>query len=1087
MEQHNFLVIGLGGTGCAVVRELKKKLYTEWRSQGSSGVYPEVYSFEGAFGGQKVESRIATLSVDSNEKDLAGQGERDRKWRVFGETLRLGDREKVLIDPSGITKILGSIERYPGIEPWIRDDIPFVRDINVGSTKAEGCNQIRRMGRIALATGDSRNNFIERVEDRIKELRASGQIKIEIHIACTMAAGTGSGSVIDALAQIQHFQKTSGYDFPIYVHGFFTARSVGSKDVGNFYANQYAALIELNAFRMATYKPWNTGATRQPERLNVPDPTQEGLGAGDIAGTFKSVAMITDTTEGNFDVPFETQIDNVAELLFQLSVRQVGNAPKELRDALSNEDRAQDPADVSGGDRSTSFISYGVQRAAIPEREIREKLSYSFGRQFILRVLYNNWDGHFRNSPRTFSKDGFVDARCGVWRVTREHLCLDLVEDATGQPKYDTYEIEWRKEMTRQAERVIEVGDAYEARVAWVGDLDRRAENYWDKGFRGRAHAGGAVDFFKNRKEPAEIRARARAVRDIIERDLIRGFEGRDPDYPLHHIPDAIDFLIKQRIENDRLAFGELESKAVEQAKEADAQRAEIREQYQRAGRWAKGKHQRLFGNYRDATMRLYYWRAMQLAADYAREFCAALIDELLLLQRHVGGFATRLKLINTNFDQEIAARISETEEAGKGGDIYLVNAKAINNTIRERFEDDKAMQDKQVNVTMEALQQLRGDRFEFTAYLEKMPVDNTERVAGPFVDELRRVAESTAVEADRRLRESDPQFAGIFGQNIVRKLYFDHGGRVDGELEDWLRSLMDRSMPMVAFDPSEEPMDLPKPGPVLRRCVFVPKCKSVPDEFEQQLANKIKSIVGGQGSCKTVESHFFEVPEDRNPSELVIISVAFFFSARYTKVAHGLKDKYLERLEQKTEVDSRRAYFQVHTESHNPPLPDLMKLGRREVLDKNMAPVLLATALDLMRIEEATGQVRFGNVDSFGRIKDKVDTGMRVKKETIDATAQSETRFGQSIPLEMVVLFTLYLEEFREDSLNTLNRLVENHFAADVDLAGIQQRLETMSGQAFLLSGKKEDDPNYALINNQTKLAVELARRLADRSSLTR
>nr|VFK78970.1 MAG: Tubulin like [Candidatus Kentron sp. SD] len=1086
MEQHNFLVIGLGGTGCAVVRELKKKLYIEWRSQGNSGVYPEIYSFEGAFGGQKVESRIATLSLDSNEKDLAGQGEKDRKWRVFGETLRLGDREKVLIDPSGITKILGSIERYPGIEPWIKNEIPFVRDINVGSTKAEGCNQIRRMGRIALATGDSQNNFIERVADRIKELRAGGQIKVEIHIACTMAAGTGSGSVIDALAQIQRFQKINGYDFPIYVHAFFTARNVGSKDVGNFYANQYAALTELNAFRMAIYKPWNIGAVKQPERLEVPDPTQEGAGTGDLAGTFKSVAMITDTTEGNFDIPFDDQIDNVAELLFQLSVRQVGNAPKELRDALSNEDRAQDPADVSGGNRSTSFIGYGVQRAAIPEREIREKLSYSFGKQFILRILYNNWDGRFRDSPRIFSRDGFVDARRGVWRATRDHLYLDLVEDATGQPKYDTYEIEWRKEMTRQADRVVEVGDVYEARVAWIGDLDRRAENYWEKGFRGKAHAGGTIDFFKNRKEPAEIRARASAVRGIIERDLIRGFEGRDPDYPLHHIPGAIDFLIKQRIENDRLAFGELEAKAIEQAKEADAQRAEIREQYQRAGRWAKGKHGRLFGNYRDATMRFYYWRTVQLAAEYAQGFCAALIDELHQLQRQVEDFATRLKLINTNFDQEIATRISETEEAEERGDIiHLVDAKAINNTIRERFEGDKAMQDKQIDVTMESLQQLRADRFEFAAYLEKMPVDNTERVAGSFVDELRRVAESNAVEANRYLREFDAKFEGIFGQNIVRKLYSDHGDRVDGELEDWLRSLMDRSMPMVAFDPNEEPMDLPKPGPVLRRCVFVPKCKSVPDKFEQQLADKIKSIIGGQGSCKTVESYFFEVPEDRNPGELVIISVAFFFSARYTKVAHGLKDKYIERLEQKTDVDSRRAYFQVHTESHNPPLPDLMKLGRRDVLGRNMAPILLAIALDLMRIEEATGQIRFGNVDSFGRIKDKVDTGMRVKKEAIDAAEQSEARFGQPIPLEMVVLFTLYLEEFREDSLNALNRLVEGRFSDDIDLDRIQQRLDTMSGQAFLLSGKKEDDPIYTLIDNQTKLAAELARRLADRSSI--
>ncbi|MCP4216248.1 MAG: hypothetical protein GY765_16490, partial [bacterium] len=69
MSQHNFLLIGLGGTGCAVVRKIKKKLYVEWRSRGNSGPYPEIYEFSESFSGERVDSRIATLSVDSNEKD----------------------------------------------------------------------------------------------------------------------------------------------------------------------------------------------------------------------------------------------------------------------------------------------------------------------------------------------------------------------------------------------------------------------------------------------------------------------------------------------------------------------------------------------------------------------------------------------------------------------------------------------------------------------------------------------------------------------------------------------------------------------------------------------------------------------------------------------------------------------------------------------------------------------------------------------------------------------------------------------------------------------------------------------------------
>ncbi|MCP4149519.1 MAG: hypothetical protein GY757_17365, partial [bacterium] len=421
MTQHNFLLIGLGGTGCAVVRELKKKLYIEWRSGGNSGSYPEIYKFQESFGGERVESRIATLSVDSNENDLEGQGERSRKWRVFGETLRLTDREKILLDPSGLDRILGNVERYPGIEPWIRDEMDFVRDITRGSTGPAGCNQIRRMGRLALACGNGIENVINCIADRLTQLSKNGEVGAEIHIACTIAAGTGSGTLIDVLTQLQRYVKNQPGNFEVYIHGFTTAKDVGKKNTGNFYANQYAALLELNALRLALYQPWDIASSAIAKRLTVPSP---GRTSGDLPGTFRSIALISDTTEGGVDVPLAHQVENTAEFIFQMTVRQMGNVPKMLRDALTLEDRAMYPADTNGGDRSTAFIGFGVQRVAIPEREIREKLSYSFARQFLLKVLFGNWDKRYRENPRSFSRDGFVDARRGLWRVTKEHLCL---------------------------------------------------------------------------------------------------------------------------------------------------------------------------------------------------------------------------------------------------------------------------------------------------------------------------------------------------------------------------------------------------------------------------------------------------------------------------------------------------------------------------------------------------------------------------------------------------------------------------------------------------------------------------------------
>jgi hypothetical protein len=1088
MSQHNYLVIGLGGTGCAVVRELKKRLYIEWSSRGNSGPYPEIYSFQDAFGGERIESRIATLSVDSNRDDLEGAGERNRAWRVFGETLRLGDREKVLLDPGGIGRILSSVERYPGIEPWIRGEMDFVTDISRGSTEPKGCNQIRRMGRLALANGNSIANVVGAVANRLQELSRSTQVGAEIHVACTLAAGTGSGSAIDVIAQIQRYLKSDPGVFNLFVHGFVTAKNVGTVNAGNFYANQYAALLELNAFGLAIYEPWDIAPTvgGGAQRIAVP---KFGESTGDMRGTYKSVALVTDTTAGGRDVPLTQQVENAAEFLFQLAVRQGGDVPKPLRDAITLEDRPH-VADVNGGSRSTRFIGYGVQRVAIPDREIREKLSYSFAREFTLKVLYHNWDNRYRDSPRSFARDSFVDARRGLWRVTRDHLCLDLVGEVDGQRDFTNYETDWREELGRQVERVRQqLGDEYAGRKEWIADLDRRVDRYWKEGFRSRGEGAGASDYFRIRREPVEIRQRARSLRALVEKDLLTNLERLNGDYPLHHLPSAVAFLV-DRIEDDRVFFGTQATDAVGQFQDADRVREEMRNEHVKCGRFARGKQDKIFQNYREACVRSYYWRTVQLAAEYAQEFCPILIEEIKALQQDVSLFDTRLKLLATNFEQEMAARIKEVgADAGSDDTQYIVDARLVNETISTRFEADKSIQDRQSTAAMAALVPLRADRVEFAAYLERMPVDESNRVGGAVADELRRIAADSAVEAHRKMREDDPKFEGLFGQNIVRKLYADYGGRVDGAMEAWLRELIDKSMPMISFDSNEEPMDLPgAAGPLLRRCVFVPRCKAVPPEFAQQLGKKIVSITGAGGGCKEVESHYFELPEERNPGEIVVISVAFFFSARMTRVAHGLRAEYRKRLTHKDDRESRRGYFEVHTESHDPPLPDLMKLDVREVRRQHLSHVLLATTLDLMVIPAQNGQqILFGVIDAFERVEQKVETGMAMTAAVREAADESQGRFGHAIPVEAVALYVLYLDSFSEAGLAAVSKLVEEKIKLDrgFDLARILKRLKEMSGQCFLLSGKREDDPTYRLFDQKAREAEDLAKRLADRSAL--
>ena len=923
--QNNYLLIGLGGTGCAVVRELKKRLYLESSSRGNTEV-PEVYTFEEGTG-EKIQTRIATLSIDSNANDLSGKGE-SNKWRVFGKTLKLEDKEKVLLNPVGIGDVLANIQRYPGITPWIKGDMDFVNDITRGTSEPAGCNQIRLMGRLALANGQNIANVKGAVADRLKALSSGRQYGAEIHIACSLAAGTGSGIVVDVIAQIQKDLRNQPGNFRIYVHGFVTDKEVGDIDTGNFYANQYAALTELNAFHLANYQPWDITSIDEPRRLSVP--CAGDFGSEYIAGTYKSVALITDTTEGGATVPLSDQIENVAEFIFQLSVRQMGNLPYELRYALTTQDHSQYPADEIGGDRSTAFISYGVNRVAIPENEIREKLVYSFSRQFVLRVLYNHWDELYTDTPRRFVKDGFVDKRRGLWGISRDHLSLNLVEEINGQPVFYMYKTDWSERLTHLMNRVQDNGDDFNSRISWLKDFDRGTEEFWNKGFRSRGYSGGVEDYFRVRHEASEMTQRASEMRSIVERDLLKGVEDLDSEYVLHHLPDAIDFLI-ERIKADRVYFGKRSTEVDDLIKEADRQRELIRIEYLQVGRFRlANKHIRLLNTYRQSTIDYYYGRTIRLAYDYGQEFCLVLINQLQSLHRDVDQFSANLKKLSASLKVEVDARITDVSQDNNRDEVeYRVDANFVNETIRTRFVNDEEVQEQHVTEAMQAFKELRGDRLEFLAYTEKMPGDEgAQSVDRSLVDELYRICEKNAYKAHQKLVQNDKSFKGIFEQNIVEKLYNDYDGHVEGELEAWLRQLIDRSMPMASFSANERMASNIASGPVLTRCVFIPKCQSVPEEFQQALHEKIQNINHNKGRFSQAETGVYSVPEDLNPSEVVVMSVAFFFSARIAKVTHGLYEKYQQRLAdfKPKSREKNRGYVEVHTESHNPELPSLMK-----------------------------------------------------------------------------------------------------------------------------------------------------------------
>jgi len=126
----NHLIIGLGGTGGKIIRELRKRVYEEFRSNSPGG-----------------NVNLDYVYVDSSPTDL-----NDRSgWKVMGKSVHLGDAQKVSIN--GINaSMLQNLNMYPGLQCFINDSDKRLIDEYMGPLITAGIGgQRRRLGRILMA------------------------------------------------------------------------------------------------------------------------------------------------------------------------------------------------------------------------------------------------------------------------------------------------------------------------------------------------------------------------------------------------------------------------------------------------------------------------------------------------------------------------------------------------------------------------------------------------------------------------------------------------------------------------------------------------------------------------------------------------------------------------------------------------------------------------------------------------------------------------------------------------------------------------------------------------------------------------
>lgn len=219
------IAIGLGGTGIACLRALKKQVYNTLQPDDKESVVPEY-------------KHIKFLAVDTDPSSLVDNGSID--------TLDTKTEFFDLSCPAISDKLEnGEVLRGKNYLRWLmaRSTQDNGKGIDILSAEA-GAGGIPQIGRLLLLEKSSQ--FVNRITGMIKEaITDLPKPELNIHIFTGLGGGTGAGTFLDVCYMVQYALSTMGLGSIAQTCGFFFLPDVNIDNVPNEHIGEY---VKVNGF-----------------------------------------------------------------------------------------------------------------------------------------------------------------------------------------------------------------------------------------------------------------------------------------------------------------------------------------------------------------------------------------------------------------------------------------------------------------------------------------------------------------------------------------------------------------------------------------------------------------------------------------------------------------------------------------------------------------------------------------------------------------------------------------------------------------------------------------------------------------------
>ncbi len=928
MSSH--LIIGLGGTGGKIIRALRKTIYQEFRSNDPEGV------------------QLGYLYVDSSPEMMELD---DPNWKILGTSVQLGKDSQLSIKASDLSSRLDNIDNYPGIKPWIGSREQWNDILRTFSGSAVLGGQKRRLGRFLFACNAA--EFVRKLRLQVSylEQQLSKQVGVTFHVCAGLAGGTGSGSVIDVLAQIRKafpYEASDGtapdkYRVLLYVL-LPDTNPLPNWDTGNYHSNGYAALVELNALSVGKLEPHDVSGTG--ERLKVGHP-------------FNGCYAFTNENEQAVTVNISSELPGiVADFLYHKIVA-IRSAPWDaLRRAENGEngDSTPETLPIPGskeGAREKKFLTFGIKRIAIPEEEIGEYLTYSFSRQVTLQLLYNNWSptagflGERTHQPfREFVERKETHAQ---WKLSNEHLSLSLgiLPEEMSDKKWKPINTDWEtviphfKTDVRSGQKEV-----------WLDELAKLCQKRFEHDYRGL----GVANFYKTKKgdtkeEAAEIR---RTIDEALFNDWMNGAEGRS----LHDIGQLLGVLITS-LEERLKGLPDRVEKIRGNEKEASAKVQENGREWAKVGilSAALGKLDKLLDAQAICLQNLYTHRTWIEALGFAQLLLREVLVEVNDLKTEVDRAASMTSEELKSFENAVAERCAdegkgEIDERQMGKQLIRFYDPELVKSVSRSFIVNEQEQRAQISRVRKELVAKVGEHLAFSRFNQRVDKATFHACLESECEANARVAHNNLITDGRKK---------LLGVSIIEKLRDRYEGEPQ-KLKEFAYDVVKHSCNYLTFDS----LEVDKAGPGIPSVpARIPNfAVTLPKAPEQ--AKFVASLKEAFRASRDSSIEFLE--REGKPNEITLTSVTNLFPLRFVKQVGFLRQKYDAKLKG---PDVERAKLELHVEGDGSNYPSLFVPSSEEIKKEGIPFLLLAKTMNLIKILEnpATGsrQLAISKKDADG------------------------------------------------------------------------------------------------------------------------